>query len=165
MGLDKSCVSITRHFCLSIMVQIQCPSCLDSREILCVPTSRLHGYDFSFEGLVGIWEGLHPLPHQVEDTPVLPQRDLLDIPVLPSTHHERSTSRRSQSPADDLHGNFHAAIVALAFRTGVDRSMWKSTVSTSKLVQRQVALQLCGWSLNDEDLTNAVKRLDFSEIL
>jgi hypothetical protein len=114
---------------------------------------------------MGIWEGFSPVnvtPH-VEPSLLLDpvttpaHRDLLDVR---EDAHSRSRSRRSHSPADDLHGNFHAALLALALRSGdKSSSTWKfPAVSTSRALQRQVALQLCGWSLKDEDLWNSVKR-------
>ncbi|KAF8167441.1 hypothetical protein B0H34DRAFT_645099 [Crassisporium funariophilum] len=146
-----------------------------SQEVLCVPTPRLHGYDFSYQGLLGIWEGFKPMDihsqHIVDDTPIAVQRSLLlDLPVAgPQVHHshssstgssgyERHTSRRSHSPADDLHGSWPAALTSLAARRGADRSTWKPTVPTNKLAQRQIALQVCGWSLREEELAAAVKR-------
>jgi hypothetical protein len=139
---------------------------LDSRELLCSPTPRVHGYDFSYQGLIGIWEGFQPSspPHSdtstsVDDTPTVVNRSLLlDIPGAGNQHERTGSSRRSHSPADDLHGNWAAALTTIAERRGVDRSLWKPPVPTTKLVQRQVALQLCGWSLKDEELKTAVKR-------
>ena len=138
-----------------------------------MPTPRLHGYDFSYQGLLGIWEGFNPssvpTQHFSEDTPAPGQHSLLlDVPV-PQVYHshtsstgsagqERRTSHRSRSPADDLFGSWSAALHSLAARRGTDRSSWKPTVSTNKLVQRQIALQVCGWSLREEELTAAVKR-------
>ncbi|KAJ6543876.1 hypothetical protein B0H19DRAFT_289302 [Mycena capillaripes] len=134
----------------------------NAQDFLCVPTPRLHGYDFSHQGIMGIWEGFPPLAAagdtQIADpAPVGPpvHRDLLDV----RDGRSRSRSRRSHSPADDLHGNFHAALTALALRSGDKSSAWKfPSVSSSKILQRQVALQLCGWSLKEEDLWNNVKR-------
>ncbi|TFK44098.1 hypothetical protein BDQ12DRAFT_640512 [Crucibulum laeve] len=143
-----------------------------SQDLLCVPTPRIHGYDFGYQGLMGIWEGLTPtriIIHEetVDDTPVAIQRSLLLDPPPPghSGRHqygggERISSRRSQSPADDLHGNWQAALAALATRRGADRSSWKPNFVTSKVVQRQAALQLCGWSLKEEELTSAIRRWD-----
>ncbi|KAJ3501958.1 hypothetical protein NLJ89_g9102 [Agrocybe chaxingu] len=143
-----------------------------SHEILCNPTSRLHGYDFSYHGLAGIWEGFPPIaaPAQqqqvVDDTPIPIPRTLLDVPpanaLAQGQHHAHASSgggtRRSRSPADDLHGNWPAALAILAARKGADRSSWKPTVPTTKLVQRQIALQICGWSLREDELAAAVKR-------
>ncbi|KAJ7499365.1 hypothetical protein FB451DRAFT_1118430 [Mycena latifolia] len=137
-----------------------------AQDFLCVPTPRLHGYDFSHQGIMGIWEGFAPL----DATPQVETSLLLD-PATPPAHRDlldvrdgtrsRSRSRRSHSPADDLHGNFHAALSVLALRTGdkSSSSAWKfPAVSTSKALQRQVALQLCGWSLKEDDLWTNIKR-------
>ncbi|PPQ65556.1 hypothetical protein CVT24_010819 [Panaeolus cyanescens] len=144
-----------------------------SQEVLSVPTPRLHGYDFSFQGLAGLWEGFPPiaLPGQTmpDETPTAGPRTLLDVPNAPQMHHslsgsttssgeDRHSSRRSHSPADDFHGNWTAALRSLASRRGADRSTWKPPVSTSKLVQRQLALQVCGWSLREDELTAAIDR-------
>lgn len=143
-----------------------------------MPTPRLHGYDFSYQGLLGIWEGFNPssAPMQTfgEDTPVPGQRSLLlDLPVAQVHHsrmssagnggHERHRSQRSRSPAaDDLFGSWSAALQSLATRRGIDRSSWKLTLPTNKLVQRQIALQVCGWSLREEELKTAVERCLFT---
>ncbi|TFK24770.1 hypothetical protein FA15DRAFT_618942 [Coprinopsis marcescibilis] len=143
-----------------------------SRELLCNPTPRLHGFDFAFQGLAGIWEGLQPSspqapPNSVDDTPIAVQRSLLlDVPGSLPTHHSQQsssaggvgTSRRSHSPADDLYGNWNAVLAVLIERRGVDKTSWKPSLPTTKLAQRQLALQLCGWSLRDEELKAAVKR-------
>jgi hypothetical protein len=140
---------------------------IDSRELLFVPTPRLHGYDFSYQGLLGIWLGFRPSPqHQASHTST-PRIAAVDLP--PSTPGTRATGleghsshpkRRALSPSDDIHGDFHAAIVTLSSRKGVGAS-WQPTISTHKLEQRQFALQLCGWSLKEEDLYNAIKRSIF----
>lgn len=129
----------------------------DSQDYLCLPTSRLNGYDFSYEGLLGIWEGLQPMPNaSTLETPV--PRDLLNLPDILPPHHERHSNRRSHSPADDFHGNYHAALSSLSLRRGVDRSSYKPDVSTTRHLQRQVALQLCGWGFKDDELVNEIKR-------
>ena len=136
-----------------------------------MPTPRLFGYDFSYQGLLGIWEGFNPsvpMQHVSEDTPIPGQRSLLlDLPVGQAHHsrvgsngtgsHESHSSHRSQSPADDLFGSWSAALHSLAARRR-DHSSWKPTVPTDKLMQRQIALQVCGWSVREEELSAVVKR-------
>lgn len=149
---------------------------LHSHELLSLPTPRLHGYDLSYQGLQGIWDGIPPMaiqsqPLLAEDTPVAGLRPLLlDLPPPGFSSHpsyssssgnvlqERQTPRRSHSPVDDLHGNWQAALATLASRRSADRSSWKPTVATAKLVQRQIALQLCGWSLREDELKAAIKK-------
>lgn len=149
----------------------------DSQEIFTVPTARLHGYDFSYQGLLGIWEGFAPLPVSaqpplVDDPPSMTQSLLFDLPPttnpiytgfvqnVPLTASGVSTTlsnRRSRSPLSE---NWPAALGALAARRGLDttRSCWKPAVHTAKLLQRQIALQVIGWSLRDDELNDAIKR-------
>lgn len=166
----------------------------DSQEVLCVPTAHLHGYDFSYQGLLGIWEGFPPTPPSqrrqfVDDVPAVVQHSLLfEMPpigpqLFPGHVHGHThsastgsmgltptgnatvgggttnhTKGRSRSPVDDLGGNWPAALAALAARRGSDRSSWKPTVHTSKLTQRQIGLQVIGWSLREDELAAAIKR-------
>lgn len=138
---------------------------LESKELLCSPTPKVHGYDFSYQGLLGIWDGFPPdsPPDSVEDTPTAVNRSLLlDVPSSASGPNDKNkrqrSARRSDSPADDMHGNWPAAMATLADRRGVERSLWKPLVPTTKLLQRQVALHLCGWNLKDDEWRAAIKR-------
>ncbi|KAJ7067827.1 hypothetical protein C8F01DRAFT_1115851 [Mycena amicta] len=164
-----------------------------AQDFLCVPTPRLHGYDFAYHGIIAIWEGFAPIgghPSAATSTNATPHAEpsLLLPDVLTFRGNSRSQSRtrrshsqtaaRSFSPADELHGNFNAALNALALRSG-ERDKNKegdhrdnfgfgglsststarfAGVTTSRPLQRQLALQLCGWSLKEEDLWNNVKR-------
>ncbi|KAF7980728.1 hypothetical protein HWV62_36737 [Athelia sp. TMB] len=133
-----------------------------SREVLLVPTPRLYGYDFSYQGLLGIWEGFQSQPHEPAGSAPTPRNGLLDLP--PTTPGGIGAAagglsrRHALSPSDEIHGDFHAAIVALSSRKGTERLAWKPPVSSQKVEQRLFALQLCGWSLKDEDLQNAIKK-------
>ncbi|KAF7331667.1 zinc-ribbon-16 domain-containing protein [Mycena kentingensis (nom. inval.)] len=164
-----------------------------AQDFLCVPTPRLHGYDFSYQGVIGIWRGLTPdgadasAATSATATP-LAEPSLL-LPNVLNTNFRRGTgksrshsrTRRSQSqsapmqrnfsPADDLQGNFGAALSALTLRGGEreaeihSRSGMGGLSATSIMrfsggrpVQRQVALQLCGWSLKEEDLWANIKK-------
>ncbi|KAF8063440.1 hypothetical protein FPV67DRAFT_243862 [Lyophyllum atratum] len=120
-----------------------------SHEYLSVPKSVLHGYDFAYQGLIGIWEGFPPLP--ISGNMDLPSVDgYFDT----SPYNDR---RRAYGPVDELHGNFQAALGALAMRRAGDRP-WKPTVVTTKGLQRQIALQLVGWSLREDELANTLHR-------
>ncbi|KAG1812241.1 uncharacterized protein BJ212DRAFT_1448295 [Suillus subaureus] len=108
-----------------------------SRELICSPTSRLHGYEFSNQGLFGLWEGFSPLPQIPE------------------------SSASSFSPPDDLaYGDFTAAVAALcARRTSGSGRPWRPPVrSTEKVEQRRFALHLCGWSIGEEEMNHEIRR-------
>ncbi|KAJ7595018.1 hypothetical protein C8J56DRAFT_928212 [Mycena floridula] len=124
-----------------------------SKNFLSNPTSKVHGYEFSYVGLMDIWEGLQPsMVAESEDTHV----DLLEPPRVSQERH--GNIRRSRSPADDLHGDFHAALRSLNTRRGMDRHAWKPNVATKKLLERQIALQLVGWSFKDDEFDDDIKR-------
>ncbi|KAF5385783.1 hypothetical protein D9615_002692 [Tricholomella constricta] len=120
-----------------------------SHDYLSVPKSVLHGYDFAYQGLLGIWEGFQPLPAP-ENSDLLPLNPYFDA----SQYHDR---RRTHGPVDELYGNFQAALGALAGRRTGDRP-WKPTVATAKGLQRQIALQLLGWSLREDELASTLHR-------
>ncbi|KAF7795829.1 hypothetical protein EIP86_006996 [Pleurotus ostreatoroseus] len=142
----------------------------DSQKLLGVSPATLNGYNFSYQGICGIWEGFRSSRFQVssQPTPRIPQRGLhLDVAPTPRSNlirgaqHTRSRSRqgRRHRPGNDPQNDeFASAVTALMMEAMLERSSWKPAISTSKLPQRQLMLQLCGWSLNEEDLANAVKR-------
>jgi WD repeat-containing protein mio len=70
----------------------------------------------------------------------------------------RATTGRHGSRSPDIHNDFQAAIASIGSRKGSEALMWRPTVPTNKVVQRSVALQLCGWSLKEEELNDAIKR-------
>ncbi|KAF8346674.1 hypothetical protein F5887DRAFT_960284 [Amanita rubescens] len=49
-------------------------------------------------------------------------------------------------------------LLVLSNRGGVDIADWKPGVATQKALQRQVALLLCGWSVNGDELLTAIRR-------
>lgn len=125
-----------------------------------MPTPRLHGYDFSHQGLLGVWEGFPPSSSQQTVPESTPGVALLELPSTPhglAAELAGHPQRRPLSPSDEIHGDFHSAIISLCSRGG-ERTTWKPTVSTQKLAQRQLALQLCGWSLKEDDFKIAIKR-------
>jgi hypothetical protein len=76
-----------------------------------------------------------------------------------SRHKFRRSSRRNQSPSDQLHGDFAAAVHTLNIRRGYDRaSVARISASTSKTAQRRFCLTLCGWNQGDDELMRATSR-------
>ncbi|KIK80016.1 hypothetical protein PAXRUDRAFT_833780 [Paxillus rubicundulus Ve08.2h10] len=134
-----------------------------SRELTCIPTPRINGYDFSNQGLLGIWEGFTTL-HQSSET--RSSTSLLSDVLLGSSASFDSSSSTSLGPAfllsqssDDLsYGDFNAAITVLLSRQGTAEPVWSPVLRTNKLAQRELALRLCGWYLRDDDLSNAIKK-------
>ncbi|EKM54852.1 uncharacterized protein PHACADRAFT_29989 [Phanerochaete carnosa HHB-10118-sp] len=142
------------------------------QSLLSAPPSALEGYNFSYQGVIGVWEGFrssrsHMSAHQ---TPRISQRGLmLDIPPNPVSnllleqHHPRSRSRqgdgrRPKGGADTPHDEFSSAVSTLLSEKLPNHTSWKPAVNTNKLAQRQLALYMCAWSLAEEDLSHAVRR-------
>ncbi|KAF8493614.1 hypothetical protein JB92DRAFT_2998338 [Gautieria morchelliformis] len=145
-----------------------------SRNLLSQGASRIHGFEFANQGVLGIWEGLQPVARtpslernqNVEPPQVHEGNTLLSLPDedadgyrTPNRRRRRRSLRRSHSPLDQLHGDFSAAVHALNIRRGYDRaSVAKISVSTSRLAQRRFCLSLCGWNQGDDELLRAVAR-------
>jgi len=147
----------------------------DSKHLLSYEASRIHGFDFANQGVLGIWEGLQPTPRtpSLERDPTIEQPQshdvefsLLSLPHddtdgyrTPGRQRRRRSLRRSHSPADQLHGDFAAAVHTLNIRRGYDRaSVAKISAPTSKLAQRRLCLTLCGWNQGDDELLRATTR-------
>ncbi|KAF7782973.1 hypothetical protein Agabi119p4_2349 [Agaricus bisporus var. burnettii] len=129
-----------------------------SQQILCTPTSRVNGYDFAHQGIFGIWEGLLPVRSQPSETPTAFERPLFDLSGTTNTlvRDKKARGGHSYSQKDDSQTVFQAALGAIESRKTGTRSTWRPVVSTVKLVQRQVAMKLCGWSLKEDELSAAI---------
>lgn len=44
----------------------------ESKQLLSSPTSKVQGFDFAYQGVLGVWEGLVPLPRPTPDLPPAP---------------------------------------------------------------------------------------------
>ncbi|KIP06122.1 hypothetical protein PHLGIDRAFT_107382 [Phlebiopsis gigantea 11061_1 CR5-6] len=141
------------------------------QSLLSAPPAALDGYDFSYQGIFGIWEGFKPSRLQVsaQPTPRLSQRGLLlDVPVTAVANlmldppHSRSRSRqvdgRRTKAGVDGTDEFSAAVATLLAEKLPNHASWKPAVPTNKLAQRQLALYMCAWSLAEDDLAQAVRR-------
>jgi hypothetical protein len=74
-------------------------------------------------------------------------------------------SRRSRSPADSVHGDFHDAVVTVLARSGIAVGSgqkpgvaWRPPVTTGKLPHRRLALELCAWDLHNDSLSASIAR-------
>jgi WD repeat-containing protein mio len=130
------------------------------------PAVRLNGYNFANQGIQGIWEEFPPsIPEAVpaSSPPPAPPGPLLDPLIVEGIQSiSRSQSRRG-GPRAEAPSNFAAALLLLSayHQPGaaiLESADWKPTVSTAKLIQRQFALQLCGWSLKNEDISTVINK-------
>ena len=132
----------------------------------------MEGYNFAYQGILGIWEGIRPvIPHfSANPTPRIPSRGLLFDNAPTSIYGHDFDSRRYHSksrlsgrgrslpPPEHSHDDFLDAVVTINSRRDSGHTSWQPAVSTRKLAQRQLGLYLCGWSLAEHDLTHAIKR-------
>lgn len=92
------------------------------------------------------------------ETPTAFERPLFDLGGTTNTLGRDKKARGSHpySQKDDSQTVFQAALGAVESRKTGTRSTWRPVVSTVKLVQRQVAMKLCGWSLKEDELSAAI---------
>ena len=140
-------------------------SLADARRMLEVPAVHLNGYNFANQGIQGIWEGF-----QSSISDALASNSPRGVPLLEPLLVEgvqtisRSQSRRGRNrPGADVPSDFAAALLLLSAyhktdAAALESSDWKPTVPTAKLAQRQFALQLCGWSLKNEDISAVINK-------
>ena len=133
---------------------------IDSQQLLCVPTARVNGYDFAHQGILGVWEGISPMQSRGDTTPTVTARPLNELENQSFPGQSRR-SRRSYSQTQVENGQtvFRAALFEIESRNSGERSTWKPAANTTKLVQRRVAMKLCGWSLKEDELGAAIRRL------
>jgi WD repeat-containing protein mio len=129
------------------------------------PTNRLNGYNFANQGIQGIWEGFQPSIPDTAPSNSPKAGPLLDPLVVEGIQSiSRTQSRRGKHRADTP-SDFTAALLLLsayhktdATALDLESADWKPTVSTTKLTRRRFALQLCGWSLKNEDLSAVISQ-------
>lgn len=127
------------------------------------PAARLNGHNFANQGIQGIWEGYLSFISDAASSNSPQAGPLLDPLVVEGVQTiSRSQSRRGKQRADTP-SDFAAALVLLNeyHRTDaatLESADWKPTVSTAKLTQRWFALQLCGWSLKNEDISAVINK-------
>jgi len=153
MGVDISYVgSIDDFFYFYRMI--------DSQQLLCVPTARVNGYNFAHQGILGVWEGISPMQSRVDTTPTIAAQPLNELENQSfSGQLRRSRRSYSQTQMEDGQTALRAALFDIESRNSGERSTWKPAINTAKLVQRRVAMKLCGWSLKEDELGAAIVRL------
>ncbi|KAI5123084.1 hypothetical protein M0805_000518 [Coniferiporia weirii] len=137
-----------------------------SKYLLTFGSPKIHGIDFSYQGILGIWEGLEASSSQE----VVSLLDSLDLAApseassntlndsspsvdVNASLRPRLQSNKSHRMGDGFHGNYTAALNTLNSRSNLDKSVWKSTVHTDKNQQRRLALALCDWRVGEEEFT------------
>ena len=140
----------------------------DAKHLLAFGSAKVHGIDFSFQGILGIWEGLEASPSQ-DMISLLDGLDLASPSELPtnapveSPHlgvdvnaslRPRLSASKSQRMVDGFHGNYTAALNTLNSRSNLnsDKFTFKSSVHPDKIQRRKLALALCNWKAGDEEI-------------
>lgn len=157
--------------CCGLCLERYINPCPDSREFFCNPTPRLSGYDFSNQGIQGIWDGFSSLPRPSENkSSVSLPVELLSTSLsttatgsdpsgVPSpTSFPGMLRTLSETSDEGSYGNFDAAVDHLLSRKDPGRLSLSPSLHTDKRKQRQCAIHLCGWSSRDEDLSTAIEK-------
>jgi len=137
-----------------------------SRSVLSLGSgSRVHGIDFAYQGVLGIWEGLATTVPEltgqlvsldlagISGSPPMGQSELSPGLDLSSTAASPFFSNRSNS-ADAPHGNYITALNALNTQREAltEKGMWKPAVHSVKSPHRKLALALVNFKIGDEDI-------------
>ena len=157
-------------------------STTDSKQILEPSKPRLSPYDFSGQGVLGIWDGgpQVPTPRRAADSippsPVGGLKSIADHVKSASTDGRSNSKSRDLAPSSrrgsrlllDTHplstsssvqeDDYSAALNALCLKAGDTGGRWKPGTPTSKMAQRRMCLQLVGWSLREEELNHAITK-------
>lgn len=145
---------------------------LDAKQLLAFGSSKVHGIDFSFQGIMGIWEGLEASPSQ-DMMSILDGLDLASPSESPAARgesphrsvdvnaslHPRLNTFKSQKLVDGFHGNYTAALNTLNSRTDLvnEKLAFKSPLHSDKVQRRRLALALCNWKAGDEQIARSVQ--------
>lgn len=133
----------------------------------------MHGIDFSFQGILGIWEGLQASQSQdmislLDGLDLAAPSELTTNVAVDSPHlgvdvnaslRPRLNTNKSQRIVDGFHGNYNAALNTLNSRSNLnsDKFAFKSSVHTDKIQRRKLALALCNWKAGDEEIARSVR--------
>lgn len=140
---------------------------IDSKHLLTFGSSKVHGIDFSYQGILGIWEGLEAsTPYEMAS--LLDSLDLASPPEASQASKElslsidvtaslrpRPSARQTQRMGDGFHGNYSAALNTLNSRSNGEKTSWKPTVHSEKTQQRKLALALCDWKVDQDEIARS----------
>lgn len=136
---------------------------LDSLQILNFGGSRLHGFDFAYQGVEGLWGGLEPFSSRDLDS----QLEGLDLagtlsgsplvqgelsPGLDISSSIASPFFSSRGSPSDFQGNYAAALNILIANADADKNIWKPTVHSVRMPHRRLALALINFRIDEEEL-------------
>jgi len=116
-----------------------------------------YGFDFSFVGLLAIWEGFEP--SSFADSPPAP-------PIIQESGALLEGAAQSDSPttASNMLGQFWGGETYPDIVTRINESHGRSAlalekvmVPTGRLQQRRLALAICGWELDEERLDARIR--------
>ncbi|EJD52310.1 hypothetical protein AURDEDRAFT_158037 [Auricularia subglabra TFB-10046 SS5] len=137
-----------------------------SRNLFPPGGSSFHGYDFSFRGLLAIWEGFEPaaavapynVPLPPEERSSLFEALNTDGALQESPPSVRSLSKR---PVASLDGGYAEAVARVNDMSGSrEYALEKVMVITAKPEQRRLALAICGWDLDDVALNDRIAEFE-----
>jgi hypothetical protein len=74
-----------------------------------------------------------------------------------SSRKQRRLRRKSRSPNDGTPTEFREAVKAAANAGSDFSAAWRSGTPGTRLAQRKAALELCGWSMQEEDLNGSIR--------
>ncbi|KAH7107973.1 hypothetical protein BKA62DRAFT_680564 [Auriculariales sp. MPI-PUGE-AT-0066] len=131
-----------------------------SRKLFPEDECMFFGYDFSFRGLLAIWEGFEA--SSFGDTPPVPPpstQDSSSQSLLDGTSQSDSPTAVSNMSGQFWGGEAYPDIVA-RINESHGRSalaLEKVMVPTGRLQQRRLALAVCGWEMDEERLDARIR--------
>ena len=136
-----------------------------------VESSRVHGFDFTYQGVLSIWEGFPSLSHRISSAEdkerATSHADQQGSHSSVSTTGRTSSGRghrrpssRNKSAGESPRLHYELAIEAInGKRTfGVKKDLPSTAVHSTRAARRQFALSLCGWDYSDEEFRREIER-------
>lgn len=119
-------------------------------------SSKHQRYDFSYQGVAGLWEGFGPAEKLQQNRDQSPLPSEVPHETRKSKRHSKTTVR---SAAEEEQHNYQSTLQSLLNRKeGSHKHSWKPAVPSSRVPQRQAALQMLEWSLKEDELLHLTKK-------